>query len=239
MGRFRNYYDRFNTSDPMVRIIAVAALVLVAAIILPRFLPFAGSGLDCQALPEPWADGSRQSWLAGIKPSQEEDLRLDLVLSKTRLTLGEGLTLEVRFINDGIAPMTLFLVPQSGIFRYNQEEIGILIFLQNLGNNQVLGEGADRSPVLAARLQYSSRELEYLAPKLRCTVRIDLSAARLQTAGMGAGNYRVAVLYRNRNKGNVPGIANALTPTPTFPDQGVWTGTVQSQFVSMEVVPAQ
>lgn len=239
MRRFRDYYDRFNTSDPMVRLIAVAALVLVGAIILPRFLPFAGSGVDCQALPEPYADGSRQSWLAGIKPSQEEDLRLDLVVSKTRLTVGEGLTLEVRFINDGIAPMTLFMVPQSAIFRYTQEEIGILIFLQNLGDNRVLGEGADRSPVLQARVQYSSRELEYLAPKTRCTVRIELPAARLQNAGMGAGNYRIAVFYRNRNKGNVPGIANALTPTPTFPDQGVWTGTVQSQFVTVEVVPPQ
>ncbi|MFN8417772.1 MAG: hypothetical protein U0528_00760 [Anaerolineae bacterium] len=233
MSRWRGYYDRFNTADPVIRLIMVAGLVLVMAIALPRFMTITGSGIDCANLPVPSISGSNQSWLAQ-QPGVADNLKLELVTDRQVFSQGEPLVLYVRFINDGLAPLTLYLTSQSVIFRYNNEEIGVLLFLQELQSQRIIGENANVNRPLTAPQQYTSDQLRSLGPRHRCSVRIEISWARLQTAGATTGQYRAVVTYRNNTTGILPPVAG-LTPTPVFTTQGVWTGTVQSNDVLFNI----
>jgi hypothetical protein len=247
MAYFRDYYDRFseryNAADPIVRLIAIAGLLLVLSIALPRFLTIVATGVDCERLPMPSIDGSNQSVLASQRAAAQQDadaLALEIVAANQNLNVGDSLVLYVRFINNSMAPITLFLIPQSVIFRYNNEEIGLLMFVQNLQDNQLRGEFPDRNPPLTVRQQYTLPELESLGPRQRCTMRIELSGQRLQNANIGPGQYRVVAVYRNTTRGILPPIANNLTPTPIFRDQGVWTGQARSNDLLITIgVPGQ
>jgi hypothetical protein len=233
MSRWRGYYDRFNTSDPVIRLIALAGLILVLAIAMPRFLTITGSGIDCANLPVPSISGSNQSLLAS-QPNAGDALKLELVVDRQTVNPGEPMVFYVRFINDGLAPLTLYLTPQSAIFRFNNEEIGILLFMQNLQTQRTIGENNAGSPPLVVPQQYTIDQLKSLGPRQRCSVRFEISYPRLQAAGAAAGQYRAIVTYRNNTRGILPPVSG-ITPTPIFADQGVWTGAVQSNEVIFNV----
>jgi hypothetical protein len=235
-GRVRNYYDRFNTADPITRVIAFAALALIIVIGLPRLAPNAASGVGCLNLAPPQLTGNNQSVLASQLAAQPDTsvLTLELIPYSTTINVSGALELDVRFINVSMAPISLFLVPESTIFRYNNEEIGLLIFMQRIGQNRAIGEFADRSPALTVRQQYPRAEVHLLGPTQRCTYTIQIGADRLAAAGVTPGQYRIAVIYRNVTRGALPAVGQ-LTPTPIFPDQGVWTGQVQSNDVIINI----
>src|SRR5262245_38829067 len=120
----RYYYDRFNSSDPVTRIIAVVAFAILLIIALPRLVPGTASGIDCSALPIPRVSGSNQSVLAsGVDPTV---LHLELVPEVVTIGEGASLLLEVRYINVSMAPLTLFYDPTQVTFRYTQQEAGLL-----------------------------------------------------------------------------------------------------------------
>lgn len=244
MSFFRDYYgrfsDRYNAADPIVRLIAIAALLLVLSIAVPRFLPFATSGVDCDRLPPPSLDGSNQSVLAAQRSANRADsdaLSLEIVAANQTLRVGEPLVLYVRFVNLSMAPISLFITPQSAIFRYNNEEIGMLLFVQSLQDNQLRGEFPNRNPPLQVRQQYTLSEVASLGPRHRCTVRVEIEGARLAAANVGPGQYRVVVVYRNTTRGILAPVANNLTPTPIFSDQGVWTGESRSNDLLLTINP--
>ena len=235
MSFFRDYYgrysDRFRSADPVVRIIAIAGLLLALSIALPRFLPWVGSGVYCEALPSANIGGNNQSWLAAQQAqtgTAASALLLEVVAGAQTITTGQSLTIYVRFINDSMAPISLFLPRQPAIFRYNNDEIGTLIFMQNTQSGQQIGEFANVNAPVTPRQQYAADEVYSLQPRQRCTVQVTISPQRLAAAGTVAGQYRVVVVYRNTGRGTLPAVANQLTPTPVFADQGVWTGQARS-----------
>lgn len=235
MSFFRDYYgrasERFRVADPIVRIMTIAGLILAMSIAVPRFLPWVGSGVNCEQLPVANIGGNNQSWLA-VQQAQSgasaNSLLIEIVAGSQTIAVGEQLTIYVRFINDSMAPISLFLPRQPAIFRYNNEEIGVLIFLQNTQTGQQVGEFANTNPPVTPRQQYAADEVYSLQPRQRCTVRVDISPQRLQTAGAGQGQYRLVVVYRNTGRGALSPVTNQLTPTPVFADQGVWTGQSRS-----------
>lgn len=232
MGRIRNYRNRYRNADPVMRIIIIAGVVLLIIIGLPRVLPTSQGGSDCLTLLHPSANFANQSILAAqyatLAAAQPDKapLKLELVPASTNLASGESLLLYVRFINDSPAPLTLYLVPQSAIFRYNNEEIGLLVFLQNAADNRAIGE---RSAALTPPQQYTVNQLVLLGARQRCSYAVEINANRLQAAGITPGQYRVVTLYRNTTRGQ-------LSQTGTgFTDQGVWTGVVQSNDVLVTI----
>ena len=242
MSFFRDYYgrysNRFRAADPVVRIMAIAGLILALSIAVPRFLPWVGSGLNCEQLPIGNIGGNNQSWLA-VQQAQTgtaaNSLLLEIVAGSQVINVGQQLTIYVRFINDSMAPISLFLPRQPAIFRYNNEEIGTMIFMQNTQSGTQVGEFANTNPPVTPRQQYASDEVYSLQPRQRCTVQIDISPQRLATAGVVAGQYRLVVVYRNTGRGTLPAVANQLTPTPVFGDQGVWTGQARSNELLINV----
>src|SRR4051812_14784138 len=115
--RARHHYDRFRAGDPMTQLIAIIALVLLGIIALPRltaFLPYQASGVDCLDLAAPKLTGNNQSILAS--EADPELLHLELVPIVISINQGEALAMDVRFINEGMAPVRLFLVPDEILF---------------------------------------------------------------------------------------------------------------------------
>lgn len=237
----RRYYDRFNSADPLIRIVALIGLVVIIGLAVPRFLPVATSGVDCVNLPSPNADGNNQSLLSQqiASDSSAAPLQLEVVPDRPAIDTGQSLILYVRFINSSMAPLTLFLVPESQIFRFNKEEIGLLISMIPVAENRTLGLPGNSNPPLVPRQHYTSTDLHYLGPRQRCTFRVELFADQLKAAGALSGQYRIRVTYRNTSHGQILPVS-PLTPTPVFLDQGVWTGEVQSNdtFVTIGLAPA-
>jgi hypothetical protein len=233
MYRARRYWDRFNESDPVTQGIAVAALVLLAIFALPYInFPWTASGGPCTDLAEPFANGTNQSVLGS--QTAENFLRLEIVPKVITINPGDPLRMDVRFINASMAPLTLYLPPDTGIFRYTGQESGLLFSVQS-ADGRVLGEPVNVRPPAPSPQIYSQNTLHVLRPRSRCTFPISIAPNRLQAAGVTAGGqYQITGVYRNQNRGIVPTVVG-LTPTPMYPDLGVWTGEVRSDSILLGV----
>jgi hypothetical protein len=235
MYRVRNYYSRFNAADPMMRFIILAGVILVIVILIPRF-PGLGMGVDCEGMTVPEITGNNQSILAMTESASH--LTLELATAKNPILSGEPLVLNVHFYNDSMAPFTLFISPQDSVFRYTQQEPGLVFAIQQ--GIQVLGEPLTSHPAVPIRQSYDAKELRTLGPRSRCNMRIEISPQRLRAAGVIQGEYRITAVYNNKAPGVLPPVS-ALTPTPIFSNQGVWVGEVRSNEVAITVSapPAQ
>lgn len=235
MYRARRYWENFNAADPVTQGIAVVALLLLAVFSLPYFnFPWQASGSQCTDMAAVRISGNNQSILSGlVDPSV---LHLELVPATVNLNTGDALKVSVRFINESMAPLTLYVTPDMGIFRYTDQESGLLFSVQS-SDGRVLGEPASSRPVSVGPQSYSSDQLRILRPRSRCTVDITIDANRLRVAQVTPGQYRLIAVYRNQFKGVLPQ-PSTLTPTPIFQNLGVWTGQVQSNQILL-IVGAQ
>jgi len=237
MYRARDYWGRVRGGDPLTQMIAIAALILLVVVALP-YLPVqvATNGVACLNLPSPKNSGSNQSLLASqIDPSV---LRLELKPDAVAINQGAPLSLDLRFINDSMAPLTLMIIPEEIIYRYTGREDGIAFSIQST-SGQVLGESPNTRPPFPAHQQFTQNQLRVLGPRQRCSLRVDIDPARLNAAQVTRGEYQFTAVYRNQSKGALPPPA-ALTPTPIFRDQGVWIGQVQSNTIRVSVgLPTQ
>ena len=236
--RARQYYDRFSATDPVTQIIALAALLILAIIALPALwarLPGSASGVACVNLPMPRLTGSNQSLLASQVDSKE--LLMELAPDPIVINQGQPLDMEVRYINNSIAPLILFIAPDEVTFRYTEQEAGLLFSITSGGVAR--GDQPNVRPPYPVRQQFTQNQLRILGPRQRCSERVQIDPARLNAAGVIQGEYQITAVYRNLYKGVLSPIG-ALTPTPIFRDQGVWTGTVQSNQIKVIIgLPTQ
>ncbi len=236
MYRAREYYSRYAPSDPMTRLIAIVALVFLLILALPRLIPGTASGVDCGGMPIPRASGSNQSLLSSqIDPSA---LHLELAPDHVIINQGQPLDMEVRFINESVAPIVLFYDPVRVTFRYTEQEAGILFSIQT-PDGRALGVPPNVRLPYPVLQSFAPDQLRILAPRSRCNVRVEIDPATLNAAQVIRGDYRVTAVYRNPSRGALPA-PGPLTPTPVFRDQGVWTGQVQSNDILVTVgLPTQ
>jgi hypothetical protein len=238
MYRARRYWENLNGGDPVTQAIAIVALILFAIFAIPYLpLPYVVSGVGCYNLSSPAISGSSQSIL-GSQASQN-DLRLELVPDPINLKTTDPLNMDVRFINNSMRPLTLFLPQGEYVFRYDEQESGILFSIVGVADGQPRGEGANvRAPFIAPS-QFNQTDLHVLGPRQRCSVSVSVDLARLAASRVTPGQYNIIAFYRNTSRGALPPI-EANTPTPMFPDAGVWTGTVRSNQITLNygVAPA-
>ncbi len=227
--RFREYYD-----DPNGRLIIVAALIYLSVLFITRFFPGVESGLDCNSMSRPIITGNNQSVLATqVDPSV---LNVELIVYQPTITASEPLVMEVRLVNNSLAPLTLFYDEPSIRFRFTQQEPGLVFAIQAL-NGRVAGEPFTFRPQVPQPQAFERNLLRVLPPRARCYVRVEIDPARLAASGVTAGQqYRIIAVYRNAVRGQLPA-PSALTPTPIFRDQGVWAGEVRSNDVVISVNP--
>lgn len=239
MYRVRRYWDNFDSSDPVTQGIAIVALILFAIFAIPYLpLPYVVSGVGCENLSPPRISGNNQSLLGS--QAREDSMRLELVPSTINITTADPLKMDVRLINNSMAPLTVFLPAGEFVFRYDEQESGLLFSIVGATDGQPRGEGANiRAPFLAPA-QFNPDDLHVLGPRQRCSTTVTIEPARLAASGVTPGTYNIIAFYRNTSRGALPAI-QANTPTPFFPDVGVWTGTVRSNQVTLNygVAPAQ
>jgi hypothetical protein len=217
MFRARDWYDR---SDGLTRVILLAVLIILGVATLPNLInrvPLIANGVSCSALSIAPGNGTNQS----VMKPPEGALRIEL-FGQENYTISNGLSFEIRFTNDSASPMILLFLVDEIVFRYSGVENGLSIWVQSTTTGQVLGEPANIRPAIPIRQQYAPEMLRWLGPRQRCTQTITISPQRAQSAGIVAGgSYQVAAVYRNTQVGNLSPVL-ALTPTPVFPNQGVF-----------------
>lgn len=233
MGFFRRSYDRYG-SDPVVRFVAFALLIGLVVLLLTRFWPGVTSGVNCMNLPSADLGGSNQSILA--QQVDANALLLELVTGNPQIVPGASLTMEVRFINASIAPLALALVPEEVVLRYSGQEAGLVFSVREVATGRVLGEAFNVRPAVPARQQFTGGQVRILGPRSRCNLQLEFTPQRLSASGIAQGQYQFIAIYRNQFRGTLPPVA-ALTPTPIFRDQGVWTGEVRSNELYITISP--
>ena len=236
MYRARRYWDNFDSSDPVTRAIAIVALILLAIFAIPYLpLPYVASGVYCYNLGGPTSSGSNQSLLGSSVAA--DAMRLELSPNPINMNAGDSLKMDIRFINNSMAPLTLFMPTDEYALRYDEQEAGLLFIIQGTDGN-LRGEGAAARPPLFDPAQYNPADLHVLGPRQRCTITVTAEPTRLGGAQVGPGKYQIIAVYRNQGRGQLPPVQR-LTPTPIFLDAGVWTGEVRSNAIILNYgVPA-
>ncbi len=217
-GRARSFYSE---SDGVTRVIAFAAFVILLIIALPGLAPRVPgftNGSTCTSLISPSGNGSNQSLLAAA--ADPNSLRLELVPEKDTFGLNESIMLNVRFVNDSAAPMTLAIVPEEAVFRYTGREQGLSFYIADAAGN-TRGEPANIKQAAPIRQQFPSNILHVLSPRQRCVVPVSITPYRWQAAGLTTGQYQIIAVYINTSRGALSAVG-LRTPTPVFRDQGVW-----------------
>ena len=229
----RSYLEGYRNADPLLQVVAVAALMILFMVTLPYIWPGSADGGNCDNLPAPIITGNNQSVLAA--EADASNLRLELVAENTSVIQGQSVVLHVRFINDGMAPLTLYLVPNSAVLRYTGQDMGLQIGVQAT-DGRPLGEPLSARPGVASPQSYTNDQVHTLEPRQRCYERIEFDPGRLNTAGIVLGQYQFTAVYVNQSKGSLPTVA-PRTVTPVFKDQGVWVGKVQSNQLLITIKP--
>jgi hypothetical protein len=181
----------------------------------------------------PPANGTQQSVLGrGIGTTA---LSLQLSINNNTLRPGDALYLTVHFLNQSAAPITFALVPDEAVLRFTNSESG-LMFAVGASDGRVLAEPPGIKPPAPVRDTFDPTTLHVLNPREHCVQTIIFSTDRVNAAGLTAGGqYQIKAIYRQTARGRLSAVGN-LTPTPMFPDQGVWAtsaGGIQSNVITI------
>ncbi len=240
-GRFYPHRVRsfFAESDDITRVVAAAAFVMLMIITLPTLaprIPSIANGPVCSALFSPPGNGTQQSLLG--READTNAVTLQLSADAVFLKPGDPLVLEVRFINQTTGPIILAFVPGEAVFRFTQNESGMMFAVANSAG-QALGEPFSSKAPAPIRQQFPPEMLHVLGPRQHCTQTITITSDRLAAAGLAAnGQYQIKAVYRNVARGQLFPIGSALTPTPMFPDEGIWVtppGGIQSNAIAIGI----
>lgn len=76
--------------------------------------------------------------------------------------------------------------------------------------------------------------IRVLGPRQRCVHKVIFPYSVLD-ANVGSGALQVRAYYRNNNRGQVSA-PQGVAATPIYPDQGLWTGYVESEWTQIRTV---
>lgn len=224
----RNRVDSFDRTN--LALIAAGA-TLILAIIFPRVYPASRRGIACSDLAAPLG-GNNRSMLA-LSGDDRQNLDLELEIENDPVAPGEALRVNVRFVNNDIGPIILYLDRQQPPLSSNAGVIGLRFEIRNLNNNVALEGAAPTTPAGWPNVHVDSDLLHLLGSRARCNETIPISITQLQP-----GDYRIQAFYFNNNSGIWQSNFTArdqASPTQAYSDQGVWTGDISSSEVRFTV----
>lgn len=233
---YNNFREQVGRADSTTRVIALVGLILLGVISLPTIgptIPAVANGSECTSLYSPPGNGTQQSILG--RTADANALLLQISLAANTLQPGNALYVQIHFVNQTALPITFALAPTEAVLRFNNSESG-LMFAVASSNGQVLAEPAGVKPPAPIRNSFDPSLLHVLNPRQHCTQTIIFSTDRVNAAGLTpGGQYQIKAIYRQTARG-ILGPVGALTPTPMFPDQGVWVttnGGIQSNTITI------
>ncbi len=211
---------------------AIAGLILVGVIALPRVYPTGQQGIQCIDLAAPLGGNNRSA--LSYSGDDTQNLGLDVRMDDP-VSSGQTADLTVTFINEDIGPIILYLPDVDPLLTNDGGTIGLNVEFTRASDGGVLNDpsGAHLPQITA----FDDADLHLLGSRARCSVTITLSPQRMAEIGLGAGtDYRVRAIYRNADAGTQATAVPNATATPAIPNglappapiQGVWTGEVRS-----------
>lgn len=231
MQRIRNAVG--DTDNTTVAIVTVG-FVLLLIILLPQVIPGGRFGVSCSALANPIPGGNNQSLLSA---RAEGTLGLEISLPQIDVPINSSLLVNATFVNNSIGAITLFLVPRESLLR-DDGTAGLNFVIRRLPDQTVVSEPVTIRPPNPQRTQFSAETLHILGPRQRCTEQIEFTTVRLSNLGLAPGQYSIQAIYRNPYPGTLD-FPPAPTPTPIFPNQGVYTTQeLRSNTVTFNIVTA-
>jgi hypothetical protein len=210
--------------DRMLLILFFLGAYIILAGTGPSLLRIAYSPADqwtvtCTDLAAPLG-GNNRSMLAQAG-GNTQNLALELRVENDPVPVGGSLRVSVRFINNDIGPVILYLTSGTPPISSNSNMIGLRVEIRDLNNNMALPE-SDASPTPPGWQTETipSNQLHLLGSRARCHQEITFNVSQLQP-----GDYRVRAYYFNNYSGRWVSNFTARdqpSPTPAYTDQGVW-----------------
>lgn len=245
-------------------VIAIVAILAVWSVTNPYVIPALERGPNCTRLPHPLG-GNQRSLLQYIDDNQELELEVLLKNPQEPEVNGIGaddpLQLTVVFYNKSSGPMYLYLPegePETALIRgvasiENTNFIGLYLEITAVQSATAVGAPpniANENSSITQKTQFSyEREVYVLRGKRSCHLTITIDDARLNQAGVVAGEYRLRAHYRNAQQGTNPSFFNSdatATPVQGMADstldnpvnqghQGLWVGHAKSLEIRFRV----
>ncbi|MDZ4763816.1 MAG: hypothetical protein SGI73_04635 [Chloroflexota bacterium] len=216
------------------RIVGLVLLVLLVFIAGPNTLPRVLSnllpsviyeGVPCVWLRRADDRANHQSLLGRVAPNP-----IQLRINIDALPSDPAVIWRVRIIitNESLGSVPIVYDPNQVIVGDNLSNGLGLIFTPNIS----LTSGGTRggNPVVA------DRDLRILGPRQRCVHSVEFPAGNvLIDQAITRGLVRIRAYYRNNSAGQV--VQTNPVATPIFNDQGLWSGYVESDEVSIPALP--
>jgi hypothetical protein len=209
--------------------------MLLILFFLGAYIIFAGTGpsllrlayspadqwtVTCTDLAAPLG-GNNRSMLAQAGDNAQS-LALELRIENDPVLPGEPLRVSVRFVNNDIGPVILYLDRQAPPLSSNANIIGLRLEIMDLNNRMALPEStAPAAPDGWQTAPIPSDQLHLLGSRARCHQTIPIDVSQLQP-----GDYRIRAYYFNNYTGKWQSnwtASDQPSPTPAYSDQGVWT----------------
>jgi hypothetical protein len=207
--------------------------MLLILFFLGAYIIFAGTGpsllrlayspsdlwtVTCTDLAAPLG-GNNRSMLAQAGDNAQ-NLALELAIENDPVPPGEPLRVSVRFVNNDIGPVILYLDGTPPLTT-DANVIGLRLEMRDLNDSPVLVGTGPELPAGWLVDPIPSTQLHLLGSRARCHQTISIDVSQLQP-----GDYRIRAYYYNNYSGKWElNWTNRDQPSPTaaYTDQGVWT----------------
>ena len=137
----------------------------------------AASGSACLSLSSPRITGNNQSLLSA--QADPNDLHLELAPDPIVINQGQPLDMEVRFINEGIAPATLYLTGEPGhVSAIPNRKPGCCFRSRREAGH--LANRPNVRPPYPIPQQFQANQLHVLGPRQRCSIRVEIARGGAQ-----------------------------------------------------------
>jgi hypothetical protein len=219
--------------------------MLLILFFLGAYIIFAGTGpsllrlayspsdlwtVTCTDLAAPLG-GNNRSMLAQAGDNAQ-NLALELAIENDPVPAGEPLRVSVRFVNNDIGPVILYLDGTPPLTT-DANVIGLRFEMRNLSDTPVLAGPAPALPDNWQTASIPSTQLHLLGSRARCHQTIPIDVSQLQP-----GDYRIRAFYFNNYSGKWESNWTAQdqpAPTAAYADQGVWTGNIESSEIRFTI----
>jgi hypothetical protein len=213
------------------RIVGLVLLVLLAVVAgpntLPRLLSSVLPGVIYEGVPCAWLRAANdradhQSLLGRAAPNP---LQLRVQTTAIPTDPAGSLFIQITVVNESLGTVPIVYSPRTVIVGDNGTN-GLGLIFTPQANLATAGTRTGTGAV-------TDGELRLLGPRQRCVHTEEFPAGNvLVNSALASGQTTVRAYYRNNTSGSTvqePGVA----ATPIFNDQGLWTGYLESDAVSI------
>lgn len=211
--------ERFGTNT----LVGIAALLLLfsfagdeALRLIAQQIPGADESTPCRWLPNPTDLANNQSLIGRAVVQRREPIELRVRSSTLPTAPGGLLVIRILVTNNTLGTVPFVYDPDAVLIGDNNTSGLGIVFNPNIGIGTAATNRVDTQT-------YAETQVRILGPQQSCVHKIEIPF-ELIPGQLATGTATVQAYYR----GNTAGVVLPANPTPIYPDQGLWTGVIQS-----------